>query len=205
MPFFGSSRHHEPEPIPEPEPERRHGLFGRKHEPVAPQPQPTHHNGSTSTHRSGGLFGSSRRRTSSPSPVARDSMSTSSMSSRSSVDHHSTGHRSRLSRTGGGGGSLLGRKLGHSEDIDPSIVAARERVIGAEAAEADADRALAVARSQVRDAREQMRALEDELKEEARRAKIKQHQAKDISKRGKGLGRESPPSIIITISHRHPD
>lgn len=180
MPLFGASRHHEPEPVPEPVPERRHGLFGRKHEPVAPQPQPTHH--STSS-RSGGLF---NRRTSSPSPVGRDSMSNSSMSSRGSADH-----RSRLSRTGGGG-SILGRKMG-SHDVDPSISAARERVINAEAAEADADRALAMARTQVRDAREGLRALENELKEEARLAKIKQHQARDISKRGKGLGREFLP------------
>lgn len=80
-------------------------------------------------------------------------------------------------------------------EMDPSIVAARERVIGAEAAEAEADRALAVARTHVRDAREQMRVLQEELKEDARRAKIKQHQAHDISKRGKGLGRKSSPLL----------
>jgi hypothetical protein len=65
--------------------------------------------------------------------------------------------------------------------VDPSIAAARDRVFSAEAA---------AARHQVRDAREQMRVLEEELREEARMAKIKQHQAKDISKRGKVHGRE---------------
>ena len=76
--------------------------------------------------------------------------------------------------------------------MDPSIVQARERVMKAEASEREADRALMAARSSVRDAREHVRRLEIEAEEEARLAKIKQHQAKDIGKRGKQLGRKSP-------------
>jgi hypothetical protein len=73
--------------------------------------------------------------------------------------------------------------------MDPSIVQAREHVMGAEIAERDADRALMAARESVRGAHEEVRRLELEAQEEARRAKIKQHHAKEVSKRGKALGR----------------
>jgi hypothetical protein len=49
---------------------------------------------------------------------------------------------------------------------DPSIVTARERVLGAEAAERDADRALMQARAAVREAREHIKRLEREAAEE---------------------------------------
>jgi len=62
-------------------------------------------------------------------------------------------------------------------------------VIDAEAAERDADRALMAARAAVRDARNHVKALELEAKEEARLAKLKQKAAGDISKRAKPLGR----------------
>jgi vacuolar-type H+-ATPase subunit H len=74
--------------------------------------------------------------------------------------------------------------------MDPSIVQARERVMNAETAEREADRALESARIRVREAREEVRRLELEAKEEARRAKIKQYHAREVSKRGKQLGRE---------------
>ncbi|CAI0649763.1 unnamed protein product [Colletotrichum noveboracense] len=73
--------------------------------------------------------------------------------------------------------------------MDPSIVTARERVMGAEAAEKEADRALQAARESVAAARADVRRLEEEAKEEARRAKIKQYHAREVSKRGKALGR----------------
>ena len=76
--------------------------------------------------------------------------------------------------------------------MDPSIVQARERVIGAESAERDADRALMAARESVRQAREHVKRLELEAEEEARRAKIKQYHAREVSKRGKQLGRKLP-------------
>lgn len=66
----------------------------------------------------------------------------------------------------------------------------------AEAAERDADRALMAARENVRQAREHIRALELEAQEEARRAKIKQYHAKEVSKRGKQLGREYSFSVL---------
>lgn len=71
---------------------------------------------------------------------------------------------------------------------------ARERVMGAEAAEHEADRALNAARIQVREAREEVKRLEIEAKEEARLAKIKQHHAAEVSKRGKQLGRMCLPT-----------
>lgn len=59
----------------------------------------------------------------------------------------------------------------------------------AEQAERDADRAMIQARDAVRAAREHVRALELEAKEEARLAKIKQDQAAHIGKSARGLGR----------------
>lgn len=67
---------------------------------------------------------------------------------------------------------------------------ARERVLSAEAAEREADRAMLAARAAVKEARDHVRRLEREAAEEARLAKIKQTQAKAIGKRGKALGRK---------------
>lgn len=91
-----------------------------------------------------------------------------------------------------GNGSVLHRGLNKlsGNDIDPSILKAREHVDQAEAAERDADKALEEARRRVRDAHGEMRRLEKEIEEEARRAKIKQQHAAEVSKRGKGLGRK---------------
>ena len=49
---------------------------------------------------------------------------------------------------------------------DPSVVAARQRVSDAEAAEREADRALMQARAAVRDARDHVKRLEQEALEE---------------------------------------
>jgi hypothetical protein len=75
--------------------------------------------------------------------------------------------------------------------MDPSIVAAKERVHAAEEAERQADRALMGARNAVRDARAHVKQLEMEAAEDARLAKIKQHQAGQLGKSAKGLGRKS--------------
>ena len=64
----------------------------------------------------------------------------------------------------------------------------------AEGAERDADRALLAARAAVRDARQEVKRLEREAAEEARLAKLKQSQAKNISKRAKPLGRKFIPT-----------
>lgn len=58
------------------------------------------------------------------------------------------------------------RGLLHRRDEDPSIIAAKERVANAEAAEREADKALAQARVAVRDAREHIKRLEKEAAEE---------------------------------------
>jgi hypothetical protein len=78
---------------------------------------------------------------------------------------------------------------GGNANEDSSITGARDRVMRAEVAEKEADRALHNARMAVREAREHVKRLEKEAAEEARLAKIKQSQAAAISKRGKGLGR----------------
>ncbi|KAK6580021.1 hypothetical protein PZA11_007729 [Diplocarpon coronariae] len=82
------------------------------------------------------------------------------------------------------------RGLPHRKE-DPSILAARERVVKAEKMEKEADFALIAARTAVREARAHIKMLEKEAKQEARLAKIKQTEAKSISKRGHGLGRKS--------------
>ncbi|KAM3497245.1 hypothetical protein MY10362_009396, partial [Beauveria mimosiformis] len=96
--------------------------------------------------------------------------------------------------SGDGSPSLLHKGLykmgtgGGDRDLDdPSILRAREHVMGAEAAEEEADRALDAARRRVREAREHVRRLE-EAEADARRARIKQHHAAEVSKRGKVLG-----------------
>jgi len=84
-------------------------------------------------------------------------------------------------------GGLLRRK---QKSEDPSIAAARERVLRAEQAERDADSALQRARNSVRDAREHVKRLESEVEAEAKAARIKQGQAKDLGRRAKPLGRK---------------
>ena len=59
-----------------------------------------------------------------------------------------------------------GHGLLHRNNEDPSIVNARERVLSAEAAERDADRALQAARVAVKDARNHIKLLERETAEE---------------------------------------
>jgi len=77
----------------------------------------------------------------------------------------------------------------HRNDEDPSIIQARKRVVSAEAAEKEADRALVVARRAVKEAREEIRRLEKEAEREAKLARIKQEKTAGLTKRGHGLGR----------------
>ncbi|KAI1755642.1 hypothetical protein F4782DRAFT_486210 [Xylaria castorea] len=137
-------------------------------EEPAPMPEKKH-----------GLFGSRHR---SPSPASTARTSTTNSSRNSDAVSNPSRHRSVLSRTFGHGSSS-------NPEMDPSIMQARERVMGAENAEREADRALAAARLQVREARDEVKRLELEAAEDARRAKIKQYHAKEVSKRGKQLGR----------------
>jgi len=155
----------------DPEPHgRRHGLFGRR-------------NRSPSPSASGGAMGG---------PVGRDSMT--SHSSVSSGSIHNGPDRADTHRSGGVKRGFLskrgrGRDEMNDDDLDPSIIHARDRLVSAEAAEEDAQRALIAARESAASAREDILRLEAEAREDARRAKIKETQAREFSKRGKALGR----------------
>lgn len=156
-------------------------FFSRQPEP---EPEPQYED----PPRKHGLLGSFRR---DPSPTPTTSTQATNHTARTASTYR-TSHSSMTDKPSRSGtGSLLHKFRGGSsnEELDPSIVQARERVMGAEAAERDADRALELARREVREAREEVKRIEIEAKEEARRAKIKAYHAKDIGKRGKALGR----------------
>ncbi|TFB00955.1 hypothetical protein CCMA1212_007491 [Trichoderma ghanense] len=174
MPFF-SRREPSPEPVYHPEPaaeppSRKHSLFHRNRDrdvsPLSSQRASSSggNPGAVNKRDSGGLF-------------------------RHSTDS-SGGSSSGGRRRGLFGGHRDNTGIGGSGALDPSIVQAREHVMQAEAAEVEADRALGEARMRVRAAKDHVWRLEEEAKEEARRAKLKQEQAREVSKRGKGLGRE---------------
>lgn len=142
-------------------------LFSRHSEPVA---EPVEE---VPPRRSSTLFGRNKNRDVSP-------VTTSTRHSHNTFHSAKSNSVSPPRKSGG---------LLHRRDEDPSIIAARERVANAEARERDADKALSHARAAVKEAREHIKRLDKEAAEEARLAKIKQEQAKNISKRGHGLGR----------------
>ncbi|KAJ5638849.1 hypothetical protein N7528_001239 [Penicillium herquei] len=120
----------------------------------------------------------------------RDSTASSSGFSRHSSGSSRSSRSSMSSRSGSSSaGSSHRRSLFHRNPEDPSIQSAREQIVRAEAAERQADQALIASRRAVKDAKEHARHLEREAAEESRLAKIKQDQAKSISKRAKPLGR----------------
>ena len=181
MPFFSRNTEHvEPAPVVE-QPPKKHGLFShREPEPVRTAPV---------VEKKHGLFGS-RNRSVSPAPT-NSTRSTRLSSSSFHTSPERDGGIHRRSTDASGKRSLLQRfGGGHAAELDPSIVQARERVMGAEVAEREADRALIAARDSARAAREHVKALEIEAQEEARRAKVKQYHAHEVSKRGKQLGRK---------------
>ncbi|KAF3386807.1 hypothetical protein F1880_001692 [Penicillium rolfsii] len=109
-------------------------------------------------------------------------------------------HSSHSSYSSGSGASLNNSRrhgLLHRTHEDPSIIAAREQVLRAETAEREADKALIASRKAVKEARDHVKLLEREAAEEARLAKIKQSQAKSISKRAKPLGRKFPAFLFL--------
>lgn len=168
----------------------------REPEEELPPPEPYHEE---EPRKRGGLL-SSLRRDPSPTPttstVATDSTRRTSGTYRTSPTHNdgSSSIFSRSTSTSTRGGGLL-RKFGATEDLDPSIIQARERMMSAETAEKEADRALELARREVKEARDEVKRLEFEAREEARRAKIKAYHAKEVSKRGKALGRKFETAI----------
>jgi len=95
---------------------------------------------------------------------------------------------SSVHTNGSTGGSFKSGLL-HKDVEDASITAARDRVMSAEAAERDADKALLMAKSAVREARDHVKRLEKEATEQARLAQIKQKQAANLSARARPLGR----------------
>ena len=113
------------------------------------------------------------------------------------ADTRSTTTNGSNTRSGGFFGSLRSRSSDSSLEQttkrnisrDPSIAAARMKVADAESAERAADDALAQARSAVKAAREHVKILENEALEDARRAKAKQAEARNVSKSARSLGR----------------
>ncbi|KAL5485529.1 hypothetical protein ACEPAI_8171 [Sanghuangporus weigelae] len=161
------------------------------------QPDPVvDHSPDESPNRKGSLFSRRRRSTS-------DDMQPSSRSAETDTNgHHDVNGRSNTR------GGFFSRRRSHSSDDsmrssgnrsgiksrqfnDPSIIAARQKVSGAEEAERQADRALIEARATVREARQHVKNLEREIEEEARLHRLKQKEAKQVSKSAKGLGRYS--------------
>lgn len=164
MPLFSSRRDHSSD-----------AWQDRSHKTAATAPEPS---ANTKKH---GFF---HRRSNSSTDGGSDRHSSFSSDGRrdGGMSRSSTERRGHLMRSHGHGTSK-------HDELDPSIAAARERVIHAERAEKEADRAMAEARARVREAKEEVKRMEEEAREEARRAKIKQDQAREVSKRGKGLGR----------------
>lgn len=177
MPLFSSRKQQAapPPPVQQEVPPKKHGLFSHRREP------------SVSSVSSSSMSGGSPTRhgtTTSKTGLFRRSHDT------TATDYSHDSHR-RSSGTGKLSRGL--NMLGGNHEMDPSIVRAREHVVNAEAAEKDADRALDEARRRVKEAREHVKRLEEEAREEARLAKIKQHHAAEVSRRGKGLGRKCYP------------
>ncbi|KAJ3759182.1 hypothetical protein F5880DRAFT_1491708 [Lentinula raphanica] len=73
--------------------------------------------------------------------------------------------------------------------FDPSIMAARQKVSEAEDSEKAADHALQQARASVKAARDHVKFLEKEAEDDAHRARLKQAEAKVVSRSARGLGR----------------
>ncbi|KAL7920112.1 hypothetical protein ACQKWADRAFT_299401 [Trichoderma austrokoningii] len=175
MPFF-SRNEPSPEPVYQPQPmaaespARKHSLFHRNRD-VSPV-----------SSRTGSVASSAGGAGHSMNNNNMNNTNTNGSNSGGLFRHSTDGSASRGRR------SLFHRDAG-AQALDPSILQAREHVMQAEAAEVDADRALGEARMRVRAAKDHVWRLEEEAKEEARRAKIKQQQAREVSKRGQGLGR----------------
>ncbi|RPD78652.1 hypothetical protein L226DRAFT_610521 [Lentinus tigrinus ALCF2SS1-7] len=143
------------------------------------------------------------RDTAPPPPAETNHKSGGFFSRRSDSPEHMNGYNGynntngassvRSGSTRSSGGFFSRRRSLSSDSVDlkhdPSIVAARQKVSDAEAAESAADRALNEARAAVRSAKEHVKILEQEALDEARRAKAKQAEAKNIKKSTGRLGR----------------
>ncbi|KJZ71221.1 hypothetical protein HIM_09364 [Hirsutella minnesotensis 3608] len=187
MPLF--SHYQTPAEPVQPAPAKKHGLFGRRQQ----QPEPVHSadpaRGSAAS-VAGSKHGLFHRHGNSSDAHAASRSSTSSMSSSSSSGNHHDGAHRRSTSSSGGKVSLLDRMRGEDKaPVDPSILEAQQHMVEAEAAELEADRALTEARALAREAREHASRAVAEAQEDARRAMVKQKLAREVTKRGEGLGR----------------
>ncbi|KAI0268823.1 hypothetical protein BC834DRAFT_655260 [Gloeopeniophorella convolvens] len=162
----------------------------RRHDSPPPPPRPA-----TPPNRSRSLFSRRSRSAERIDNRARSGTTYSGSNGRSPTnDYNSYGDNSRQGGSRSGG-FFSRRRSSSSSDTrpdlahDPSIMNARSKVSDAEAAEREADQALVAARMAVREARDHVRVLENEATEDARRAKMKQAEAKNVSKSARGLGR----------------
>ncbi|TFY81271.1 hypothetical protein EWM64_g2748 [Hericium alpestre] len=136
----------------------------------------------TPPHQRGSIFS---RRSRSQDHNGDDVARSPTTASQSSSGTHGIGRR----------GFLFGRRRSSDGDFsatlaeDPSILNAQQKVSDAEAAEREADRALSSARAAGREAKQHVERLEREALEDARRAKAKQEEAKNVRKSASGLGR----------------
>ncbi|KAI0049957.1 hypothetical protein FA95DRAFT_1556283 [Auriscalpium vulgare] len=165
-------------------------LFGSRHDeaPVAEPVRPV-----TPPHQSRSIFGrrsrSVDRADSTNSGVARSN------TVRPQPYNNGNGYADSTT-SGGSRGGWFNRNRSSSPDehlrhvgSDPNVLNARNKVAEAEALERDADQALHAARMAVREARDHVKLLEREALEDARRAKMKQEEARNVSKSARGLGR----------------
>ncbi|KAJ7091918.1 hypothetical protein B0H15DRAFT_799671 [Mycena belliarum] len=178
MPLFKSPPPAD-DPAPAPEPARKPGFFTRRRSLSPPAANPAtdpNHPANAATRR--GFFARNGRASlDGGAPAARTA------SVRSS--NTTTSGRS-------GGSGFFARAMHPDVHKDPAVLAAREKVAGAERAEAAADHALLQARAMVREAKEHVRVLEREAAAEAKRAQQKQAASNDVSKSASGLGRHGP-------------
>jgi len=179
----------DPEPLPpSPSPKRKTGLFGsrRSVDDSLAHRNDTYTNGNTrhspTNTSSGGFFS---RRSADDSLTHRNDTHTNGSTRYSPSNTSSGGFFSRRRSSD----DLSDRSLGRSGREESSILAVRQKVADAEHAERLAGDALRQARNAVREAREHVRIVENEAIEDARRAKLKQKEAKAVGKSMKHLGR----------------
>ncbi|KAF5380221.1 hypothetical protein D9757_008242 [Collybiopsis confluens] len=144
-------------------------LFKQNSREVTPPPQEDRHSSRS------GLFGR-RQRSISPDRTNKSHRSSDS----------DTISRAGSTRSGGLFGGRFGNGFPHN---DPTIMSAREKVSDAEESEKAADRALQAARASVKAAKDHVKFLEKEAEDDAHRARLKQAEAKVVSKSARGLGR----------------